>query len=182
VSPYDAELFGHWWFEGPQFIDFLFRKIQYDQQVLEPLTPYEYLERHPRNQVATPSFSSWGYKGYSEYWLEGSNDWIYRHLEHAASNMVDLASAHAQSNGIMERTLNQAARELLLAQSSDWAFIMKTGTTVPYAVRRTNEHLRRFSELEGMNRSGQVNEGRLREFESRDNLFPAIDFRAYCAT
>jgi 1,4-alpha-glucan branching enzyme len=181
VSPYDAELFGHWWFEGPQFIDFLFRKIQYDQQVLEPLTPYEYLERHPRNQVATPSFSSWGYKGYSEYWLEGSNDWIYRHLEHAASSMVDLATAHAASNGVVERTLNQAARELLLAQSSDWAFIMKTGTTVPYAVRRTNDHLKRFAELEGMVRTGRVDEGRLAELETRDNLFPKIDFRAFSA-
>ncbi|MFQ5599903.1 MAG: glycoside hydrolase family 57 protein, partial [Candidatus Krumholzibacteriia bacterium] len=127
VSPYDAELFGHWWFEGPQFLDYLFRKIHFDQNALQTTTPYEYLQRHPRNQVATPSFSSWGYKGYAEVWLEGSNDWIYRHLDRAARTMAELASAHPDASGVLERALNQAARELLLAQSSDWAFIMKTG-------------------------------------------------------
>jgi 1,4-alpha-glucan branching enzyme len=179
ISPYDAELFGHWWFEGPQFIDFLFRKLHYDQNTVEPLTPLEYLERHPRNQVARPSFSSWGYKGYSEYWLEGSNDWIYRHLDHAADGMIDLANRHRDASGLLERALNQAARELLLAQSSDWAFIMKTGTTVPYAVRRTKDHLGRFTDLERMIRGGAIDEGRLAQLESQDNLFPAADFRAF---
>jgi 1,4-alpha-glucan branching enzyme len=181
LSPYDAELFGHWWFEGPQFLDFLFRKLHYDQQTVEALTPFEYLERHARNQVARPSFSSWGYKGYSEYWLEGSNDWIYRHLEQAANGMVELASRHRDAGGVLERALNQAARELLLAQSSDWAFIMKTGTTVPYAVRRTKDHLGRFADLQGMIRRGAIDEGRLADFEARDNLFPRVDFRTYAS-
>jgi 1,4-alpha-glucan branching enzyme len=180
LSPYDAELFGHWWFEGPQFLDYLYRKIHHDQESLEAITPLEYLERHPRNQVSTPSFSSWGYKGYAEYWLEGSNDWIYRHLEHAADGMVELATQHRNANGLLERALNQAARELLLAQSSDWAFIMKTGTTVPYAVKRTRDHLLRFADLAAMIRAGAINEGTLHDLEQRDNVFPAIDYRAYC--
>ncbi len=179
LAPYDAELFGHWWFEGPQFIDFLYRKMHYDQTVLEPITPFEYLERHPRNQVARPSLSSWGYKGYAEYWLEASNDWLYRHLDHAAGTMIDLATQHRGSNGIVERTLNQAARELLLAQASDWAFIMKTGTTVPYAVRRTKEHLQRFGDLARMVQEGRVDEAALADVESRDNLLPKVDFRVY---
>ena len=178
-SPYDAELFGHWWFEGPQFIDYLFRKIHWDQDVIEPLTPYEYLERQPRNQVAQPSFSSWGYKGYAEYWLEGSNDWIYRHLDHAARTMIELATVHKQSNGAVQRTLNQAARELLLAQASDWAFIMKTGTTVPYAVRRTKEHLQRFDTLTRMVRESRIDAAAVSDLEQRDNLLPAIDFRVW---
>ena len=77
VAPYDAELFGHWWFEGPQWIDFLARKIFYDQDTVEMITPSEYLKEYSTNQVAMPSQSSWGYKGFSEFWLEGSNDWIY---------------------------------------------------------------------------------------------------------
>jgi len=181
LSPYDAELFGHWWFEGPQFLDYLFRKMHFDQHTIESLTPFEYLERHSRNQVSVPSFSSWGYKGYAEYWLEGSNDWIYRHLEHAVDSMVELASQHRNSNGLIQRTLNQAARELLLAQSSDWAFIIKTGTTVPYAVKRTKDHLNRFADLAAMVRNGAIDEGKLHDLEQRDNLFPEIDYRAYCA-
>src|SRR5690606_21542739 len=60
VAPYDAELFGHWWFEGPQWLDFLIRKIAYDQQTFRLTTPSDYLNEFPRNQAARPSMSSWG--------------------------------------------------------------------------------------------------------------------------
>lgn len=179
VSPYDAELFGHWWFEGPWFLEYLFRKLHYDQETVKPITPSEYLARYPRNQVIRPSPSTWGYKGYYEVWLDGSNEWIYRHLHQAEARMVELARDHRDAYGLKERALNQAARELLLAQSSDWAFIMKTGTTVPYAVRRTREHVQRFNTLYDQIRSGQIDEGYLRELEWRDNIFPHVDFRVY---
>ena len=80
IAPYDAELFGHWWYEGPAFLDYLMRKIFYDQQSVKLITPSEYLEKYPKNQVITPTYSSWGYKGYAEYWLNDTNDWVYRHL------------------------------------------------------------------------------------------------------
>jgi 1,4-alpha-glucan branching enzyme len=182
VSPYDAELFGHWWFEGPEFLEHLFRRMHHDQDRLEALTPLEYLQRHPRNQVVTPSTSSWGAKGYSEVWLEGSNEWIYRHLDHAARRMIGLASRHHDATAATERALNQAARELLLAQSSDWAFIMKTATMVPYAVRRTKEHLHRFGRLAEMLDSGQIDEAELGDLEWRDNLLPEVDYRVYAAS
>ena len=126
VSPYDAELFGHWWFEGPDFLNFLFRKMHFDQDVVKPITPPEYLERFPDLQVAQPPMSTWGDKGYAEVWLNEGNDWIYRHLDKAAERMVELARRFQHPNDLERRALNQAARELLLAQSSDWAFIMKT--------------------------------------------------------
>lgn len=180
VSPYDAELFGHWWYEGPNFIDFLFRKIHFDQDNIELITPMEYLERFPVNQTASPSFSSWGHKGYSEVWLESSNDWIYRHLLECADRMVELAVRHRdESDGLRLRALNQAARELLLAQSSDWAFIMKTGTVVSYAERRTREHCLRFNDLYAMLMSGNMDEGKIAEIEYKDNIFPEINFRHY---
>jgi 1,4-alpha-glucan branching enzyme len=179
ISPYDAELFGHWWFEGPEFLEHLFRRMHHDQDRLEALTPLEYLQRHPRNQVVTPSYSSWGAKGYAEVWLEGSNEWIYRHLDHAARRMIRVASANPNTTGVLQRALNQAARELLLAQSSDWAFIMKTATMVPYAVRRTREHLHRFNRLATMIESGDVDESELGDMEWRDNLLPELDYRIY---
>ncbi|MEW5761332.1 MAG: 1,4-alpha-glucan branching protein domain-containing protein, partial [Candidatus Thermoplasmatota archaeon] len=130
LAPYDAELFGHWWFEGPLWLDFLFRKIEYDQDTIKLITPKEYLELKPKLQVVTPSLSSWGYKGYNEVWLNGANDWLYRHIHKCAERMVELATIFPNADGLEKRALNQSARELLLAQSSDWAFIMKSGTAV----------------------------------------------------
>ncbi|OGC11143.1 glycoside hydrolase [candidate division WOR-1 bacterium RIFOXYA12_FULL_52_29] len=179
VSPYDAELYGHWWYEGPDWLNFLFRKMHYDQDVIKPITLMEYLEHNPKNQVVTPSFSSWGWKGYSEYWLEGSNDWVYRHLHKAADRMVELAKRFPDSDGILRRGLNQAARELLLAQSSDWAFIMKTGTCVSYAVKRTNDHLGRFNQIYEQINNNSLDGAWLADIEYKDNIFQQIDYRVY---
>jgi 1,4-alpha-glucan branching enzyme len=179
VSPYDAELFGHWWYEGPQWIDFLFRKIHYDQKTIRLITPSEYLAENPRNQVLTPSQSSWGWKGYSEMWLQGPNDWIYRHLHSSSERMSELARDYPSAQGVTRRALNQALRELLLAQSSDWAFIMGTGTHVSYAVRRTKDHLLRFTRLYEDIKSNSLDEEWLSDIEYKDNLFPDIDYSVH---
>ncbi|MDD4179629.1 MAG: DUF1957 domain-containing protein [Candidatus Margulisbacteria bacterium] len=179
VSPYDAELYGHWWYEGPDWLNFLLRKIHFDQKTVKLATPFEYLEWHPRNQIVTPSMSSWGYKGYSEVWLEGSNDWIYRHLHKAADRMVELAQTYPAAEGTLRRALAQAARELLLAQSSDWAFIFKTGTCTPYAYKRTRDHIERFNKIYDAIKSNSIDEPYLRDIEWKDNIFPDIDYRVY---
>ncbi len=179
VSPYDAELFGHWWYEGPMWLEFLIRKIHYDQKTIKMITPSEYLQENPRNQVVTPSMSSWGWKGYSEMWLQGPNDWIYRHLHGASERMSELVRIHPDTNGLTRRALNQALRELLLAQSSDWAFIMGTGTHVSYAVKRTKDHLLRFSRLYEDIKSNAIDETWLADIEYKDNIFPEIDYRLH---
>jgi 1,4-alpha-glucan branching enzyme len=181
VSPYDAELYGHWWYEGPIFLDNLFRQLHFDQDTLESLTPGDYLERHATNQVATPCASSWGAKGYNEYWLNESNAWTYRHLHTAAERMVELARRHPTADPLTLRALNQAARELMLAQSSDWTFIMKTGTTVPYATRRINEHILQFNKLYDDLKGAKLNEKWLADVEARNNIFPNIDYRIYAS-
>lgn len=180
VAPYDAELFGHWWFEGPDWINFLIRKIVYDQNTVELITPSDYLERHPVNQVCTPSSASWGYRGYNEVWLNRSNDWIYPHLHKAADQMVELARTYRGVNGVVGKALNQAARELLLAQSSDWAFIMKTSTMVEYAVKRTTDHITRFNKICDDVKSGCIDHSWLKEVEQMDNIFPEINFEVFC--
>ena len=179
VAPYDAELFGHWWFEGPDWINFLLRKLHYDQQTVKAITVPEYLEKFPHLQVAQPSMSSWGYKGYAEVWLEGSNDWIYRHLHEGADRMVELARENPDPTPLRRRALNQAARELLLAQASDWAFIMKTGTMVDYAVQRTRVHVINFNHLYEQLKRNEIDEHWLNEVERRHNLFPDLDYRVY---
>lgn len=180
VSMYDAELFGHWWYEGPEFLDFLFRKIHFDQDVFTTITPSEYLEKYPKNQVVTPATSSWGDKGYFEVWLNGENDWIYRHLHKMAERMIEIAKENNNTeNNLKIRVLNQSARELLLAQSSDWAFIMSTGTMVEYAQKRTKDHILRFNKLYDQIKKSQINEEFLSDIESKDNIFPNINFRVF---
>ena len=179
VSPYDAELYGHWWYEGPAFIDYLIRKTAYDQKVFKLATPGDYLRENQQQQLATPPLCSWGAGGYAGVWLDGSNDWIYRHLHKAAERMIALARDLRQPTPLELRALNQAARELLLAQSSDWAFIMKTGTMVEYAIRRTKEHVLRFTRLHDQLRAKQIDEGWLAHVEQKDNIFPEIDYRVY---
>ena len=123
--------------------------------------------------------SSWGYKGYAEVWLENSNDWIYRHLHEGAERMVEMARANPTPAPVRRRALNQAARELLLAQSSDWAFILKTGTMVDYAIKLTRDHVVNFNHLYELIKTDTIDEPWLTEIESRHNLFPDIDYRVY---
>lgn len=179
LSPYDAELFGHWWYEGPEFVYQLILQATKSDNMVELATPNDYLNQYPLNQKAVPSLSSWGHKGYNEVWLDESNDWIYPHLHKASERMIELADKFPQASGLSLRALNQAARELMLLQSSDWAFIMKTGTTVGYAIKRTKDHVFRFNKLYDDIISENINESWLREVEWRDNIFPDIDYRIY---
>ena len=179
VSPYDAELFGHWWFEGPIFLERLIRRAVAEQHVFDLVSPIDHLLAWPEQQISQPPLSSWGAGGYAGVWLDESNDWIYRYLHKAAERMIELARQFPDAEGLPRRALNQAARELLLAQSSDWAFIIKTGTMVDYAVRRTKDHVLRFTRLYDELRAGKVDEAWLAQVESRDNLFPEIDYRVY---
>ncbi|AKL98338.1 glycoside hydrolase family 57 protein [Endomicrobium proavitum] len=179
VSMYDAELFGHWWFEGPQFLNFLFRKMHCDQDIVKPITPIEYLEKFPLNQVVSPAASSWGDKGYYEVWLNSSNDYIYRHLHKAAERMTELAKRFPSADGILEMALNQCAREVLLAQSSDWAFIMTTGTMVEYAQKRTREHIANFTTLYEQINNNSIDAQYLKTLEDRNNIFAHINYRVY---
>ncbi|ACA59557.1 MULTISPECIES: glycoside hydrolase family 57 protein [Thermoanaerobacterales] len=179
VAPYDAELFGHWWFEGPEWLESIARKIAYDQDTVELTTPSEYLKCFPCNQVAVPCSSSWGNKGYHEVWLNHTNDWIYRHLHWAAEQMTALARDYPHADALERRALNQAARELLLAQASDWAFIMATDTMVEYAVRRTKTHLLNFKGLWHQVREQRIERHWLEELEDKNNIFPEIDYAVY---
>jgi 1,4-alpha-glucan branching enzyme len=177
VSPYDAELFGHWWYEGPEFIDFLMRKICFDQKELALITPEEYLREHDTHQVAQPSPSSWGEEGYWKLWLNESNEWLYLHLYTAQNRMTELAEAFPAAEGILERALKQAGRELLLAQSSDWPFILRTGSSPGYARQRAQTHLLRFLRLHDQVMGNRIDKDWLAHVESRDNLFPNLDYR-----
>lgn len=193
VAPFDAELFGHWWFEGPRFLESFIRqaahgqqdlrltsKDHYGQENFQLTTPTEFLTRHPTQQTVSPAASSWGENGHLGVWLDKTNSWIYPHLHHAAERMTKLArSQNELGDSKADRVLRQLARELLLAQSSDWSFLIRTGTAKHYATRRVTSHLLRFNRLHDEITNGRLDEGFLANCEWRDNIFPEIDWRQY---
>jgi 1,4-alpha-glucan branching enzyme len=179
VVPFDAELFGHWWFEGPGFLDQFIRQAAIERD-FRLSTPSEYLAANSTQQIIEPATSTWGENGYFEVWLNPSNAWVYPQLHVAAQRMSDAARRHAEKcSPLDDRMLKQLARELLLAQSSDWAFLIKTGTAPDYATKRTIDHLARFNRLHDQLVTNTVDEKFLRECEWRDNLFPNVNWRYY---
>ena len=180
VSPFDAELFGHWWFEGPRFLETFIRRAAAEEAAFRLTTPSEFLAAYPSQQVVRPNPSSWGEHGYSSVWLDEKNAWIYPHLHAATRRMTGLARQHrATKDPTIERVLRQAARELLLAQASDWAFLIKTNSAPEYAAQRTKDHLLRFNRLYDNLATDQIDLEFLGECEERANLFPELNWRYY---
>ena len=191
VAPFDAELFGHWWYEGPQWLYHLVSNLSScatehkslkhpgRQSTVRMTTLSEYLEEYPSNQLSMPSASSWGSNGSNETWLGRKNDWIYRHLHGGAEIMKKLAAGHPAARGMVRRALKQAARELLLAQASDWAFIIKSGPHRDYAVQRIKTHLLRLIKLREQIEGGRINKEWLEAIEQQTNIFPDIGYRIF---
>src|SRR4029078_6266062 len=121
------------------FIEEVLRAAAQEPEV-ETLSAVEYLARHPDLQMQRPNPSTWGAGGDARVWLNAQVAWLYRYQHWAEQEMAELARRCASSGGLTQRALAQAGRELLLMQSSDWAFIVTTGTTAPYAVRRFKRH------------------------------------------
>ncbi len=141
VALFDTEHFGHWWHEGPQWLELVIRKLAQVQRTVRLVTAADYLALQPDLQTVRPSMSSWGYQGYSEPWLMGKNHWLYPPLFRAIEMLPDLAR-HAREGATPARALlDQYLRELLLAQSSDWAFLLHAETASVYAERRVRESL-----------------------------------------
>ncbi len=180
VAPYDAELFGHWWFEGPEFLEAFLREASGKPERIRLETPSDCLRAEPSLQIVELPMSSWGHGGFAGVWLDDANAWIWREVHRAGRKMATLASRHEGERApLVRRALNQAARELLLAEASDWAFMIRARTTVDYAIRRTREHLANFDRLHADVASGHVREAFVASLESRHNVFPQIDFGVY---
>ncbi len=178
VAPFDAELFGHWWYEGPEFLDALVREAAAHPEGIHLDTPGEYLRRHRTHQLVQPAASSWGEEGYLAVWLSEKNAWVHRHLAVARERMSELAKRWPVPPAEREaRALRQAAREVLLAQASDWPFLLHHGSNPGYARRRLREHILRFNSLYRQLTQGAIDEAWLSQIEALDNLFPQVDFR-----
>ncbi len=175
VAPFDAELFGHWWFEGPYFLAELFQEAE--KQDIKFTRLLDVLMEEPQLQLCDPSPSSWGQGGYHNYWLNETNAWIVHEWSKASKAMIKFCS-QTSIQKIQERVLKQAGRELLLSQSSDWSFILRSKTTTELAKERINLHLKRFWTLISLlEKEEEVPIELLSKLEKEDHLFPLIDIK-----
>ncbi|HCC36133.1 MAG TPA: DUF1957 domain-containing protein [Treponema sp.] len=176
----NADSFGRFWYEGPQFIEALFR-MSGGYRGIQFLTPSEYLCKMDITAVETsiPEFSSSGVNGYAETWLDSSNDWMYRHLFRAQDRMTELAQRFPDDSGLKERALNQAARELLLAQASDWPKLLYRQESTEFARSQIEEALRNFTTIYEALGSNYISTEWLTKLEKRHNVFPNINYRVF---
>lgn len=181
VAAYDTELFGHWWFEGISWIKEVLRHLAASDTV-ELTTASEFTEQHPPEDVLSLKEGSWGQAGTHFTWRNADTEWLWPLIHEAESKMEGLATRYPTATRNMTRILNQAARELLLLQSSDWPFLITTGQAKEYASNRFQEHLRRFHELADIALAGKATKEDLKlcqDYYEMDNVFPDIDYRSF---
>ena len=173
IAPFDAELFGHWWYEGPIFIENIMKKAFKYRIKLTHLK--DILSEKPSLQICDPSPSSWGQGGYHNYWLNDKNSWIVPQITRAGKIFVEIASIYNEDKSKM-RILKQAGRELLLSESSDWSFILRAGTTTQLAKERIDRHLARFWKLINIIKNKDTLDLKFLEgIEEEDKIFPDIE-------
>ena len=166
---FDAELFGHWWFEGIDWLGRVLREL--DARGPRPVTTAEFLRTDPPTMRVEMQEGSWGKNNDHTTWLNEKTEWMWNELGRMANEMTSLRLL-SLSGGIRERAARQAARELLLAQSSDWPFLVTTGQAADYAVERFRSHAMRFRRAAGIALRGTSDdEVELRSLERADNPF-----------
>jgi len=177
---HNADNFGRFWYEGTHFLETLFRMAS-GYRDFQFITPSEYIFRQNLSsiQVTAPEFSSNGVNGYAETWLDVSNDWIYRHLARSMERMTELAERFPDDTGLKERALNQAAREILLAQSSDWPSMLYKQDSTEYARTQAENALRNFTTIYEALGSNYISTEWLTTLERRHNIFPNINYRVF---
>ncbi|MEA3408200.1 MAG: 1,4-alpha-glucan branching protein domain-containing protein [Chloroflexota bacterium] len=175
---YDSELFGHWWFEGVRWIERVLRQLA-DNPHVDLLTTSEYLDREPPDQVVALPESSWGLGGGHWTWDNPDTHWMWEPIHEAEHRMERLVRSYPHAEDDLLAALNQAGRELLLLQSSDWPFLVTTGQAKEYATRRFRSHLQRFQQLADMLEGGAsaISRDTVDEFYELDKVFPDIDYR-----
>lgn len=184
LCPYDAELFGHWWFEGPLFIEKMFERAA-SSSVVEMASLESSMHGSPDTEVHAPVFSSWGEGGFGEVWMNDEVSWAYplffkmRKMMDEMKRRINPQSRSTQ-NLLQKRFLCQMARELLLFQASDWAFMIHNKSAADYARSRQNEHYGNVCALYAAATSALVMHRKtpdtllLSALEKKNNLFPWI--------
>lgn len=179
VAPFDTELFGHWWFEGPEWLEAVLRHLDVDSQAV---TASEALKTHPPRRAVQMPEGSWGQGGHHWVWLNDDTKWVWDRVYAAEDTFLDAVRTFGDDRRpIVRRILSQMARELLLLEASDWPFLITTWSARDYAESRVNAHADAFEGLRSLLdrvEGGAPADDDLRwlaELESRDSPFSDID-------
>lgn len=176
---FDAELFGHWWYEGVQWLEQVIRKVDIEEN-MRLTTPSEIVALDEVVDTLRPAYSTWGEGGYSQVWVDSSsNTKAYRHVFKALEHMTELADRFPGQKSLKQRFLTQAARETLLAMASDWPFIIHNHTSEEYAKNRLIGHLQNVNLVYDNMCRNAVNTEWLVNAEKRDNLFSWLDYNIF---
>ena len=187
VCAFDADLFGHWWYEGTEFLERIFRKAA-QRGDFSFTTPGGYLAANKDRElpVASPVSSSWGEGGYFETWTSEENNWIHEEIQKRAEKLARFVKLYEENRvGMLEDAVNHRQRsiqlmtkELLLSQSSDWGFLMKNEPSRDYAEKRTRDHLAHFDRVWSVATRGDGAEA-LDEVEEADPVFSDLPWNLY---
>ena len=176
VAPFDTELFGHWWFEGVDFVEELYRQIDL-QGGVRPLTASSHLNNARSDVALNLSAGSWGKDGDWSMWLNPETRWTWEKLWPLEEEFWRIAP-EAIERPELHSVLAQAARQLLLAQSSDWQFIISTGEAADYAEKRIRIHIadceKLMHGLSGSDADLTAARSLATELDTRDAVFPNI--------
>ncbi len=178
LSPYDTELFGHWWFEGVEWLKQVLRRLATHAKI-DLTTPSAYLERYPPTEKIALPESSWGAGGDARTWYNDQTKWMWPIIHQYERQMEDIVAKHPSAPGAEAATLAQIARELLLLESSDWPFLISTGQAGEYASERFRSHAARFDRLVDELLSGRDASRDVKQFNELDNPFPDVEYQAF---
>jgi len=183
TAPYDAELFGHWWCEGIDWIEGVLERL-HEHPSVELTTLGEHREKCPPETVVALPEGSWGEGGHHYVWRNPRVDWTWDLVHPAEDELWRLrAEAVASRNPLALRLTRAMARQLLVLSGSDWAFLITTDGAADYASQRVRHHaddLARLADLSrqalgGKNGMPEASLAFLEEVEERDDLFPELE-------
>jgi 1,4-alpha-glucan branching enzyme len=182
VSPYDGELFGHWWHEGVDWIDRVYRRLA-GEEALQPMSLGVYVDRR-KESLSTIGLgvSTWGMNSDFTVWLNPEHGWIWPYINASSRDLEDVLGQVNRSGRIVDerggRILRQLARELLLMEGSDWPFLLFTTQAKEYANQRFHHHHQRFQRLiwvaKDLEDISRLAEHDLSQMEEVDNPWPEI--------
>jgi len=182
VAPFDAELFGHWWFEGQQFLRNVILTLAYDKTV-ELMTSQQILKQGQPDKVMRLPEGSWGEGGHHGVWLNDRTRWIWEVEYRAETRMLGLLRTLPwRTSEPVRGMLQRAGRELLLLQASDWPFVIRSGGAVDYGISRFAGHSTRFDRLTTIAETlaagvplGAIEKSEIDEADLHDSIFVDIN-------
>lgn len=180
VLSLNAEFLGHFWFEGILWLEYVLRQVAADGQQVCLELPQTVTTKLSNVQIAEPNAGSWNDGGFAARHVNTANDWFFKHLSLAAQRMDKLANLGHQNDPLRQRLINQAMRELLVAQSCDWPILLSAGQHVKDATKNVRSRLVAFHRLFDNFRESQVDVNIVSMYESRCSIFADIDYRLCC--